>query len=399
MDKRPLDARSVATATRIMRKLSSLVVLLLVAACSKEKPTEPAKPAAVASVTTDEKPATKKPKLEAPKKEPTKKADADKLATYWKSMSEGRKATLAKKYDDAYAAFDKALVAMPDDARAISERGYAKLLAKDFPGALADLDHAVARTKDRKLLGQIYYNYGLAAEGKGDAAAARAAFARSNEYNPTPAAKKKLDGKAACTAIIAAEMPASSSKKFASWKEAYDGARKDFDQLPAWSSEAATLATFCSNKWSKGAACIAALGNTALMEGRVYTPGADGKISMHELGLVGGRCGGSIDAKLVLDEGDVTHVSWTASQGISTLVAEKNGEMAECTEKDSDCMSVCANDEVTYADLFIAKDIGESMLYVGREAENDKDPIKVSVEMPVVTIKGKGCDTERPLAR
>lgn len=385
-----------------MRKLTCFVLLLSLLACNKEKPS-PAPAAASASAektsTPDEKPAAKKPKAEPPKKPASKKVEGDTLTTYWKAMNDGRKATLAKKYDDAYAAFDRALVAMPDDARAISERGYAKLLAKDYVGAVADLDKAVARTKDRKLLGQIYYNYGLAAEAKGDAAAAKAAFARSNEYNPTPAAAKKLGDQPACTAIIAAEAPSASQKTFGSWKEAYESTRKDFAELPAWSSEASTLASLCSNKWSKGASCVAKLGEFPLFEARLYTPTSDGKVVMFELAVAGGRCGAEIDVKLTSDEGDVAHVSWETRQGISVLLTEKNGEMVECTEKDDNCMSACGDDEVTYADLFVAKDKGESMLYVGREAENDKDPIKLSVEMPVVKIKGKGCDAERPLAR
>jgi len=378
-----------------MRKLVWLLPLLIGAGCKDEKkPAVEERPVAAASTTASAPIAKKKAKPE-----PPKKADAGKLAAYWKAMSDGRKATLAKKFDDAYAAFDRALVAMPDDARAISERGYAKLLAKDYKGALADLDFAVARTKDRKLLGQIYYNYGLAAEAKGDAAAARAAFARSNDYNPTPAAKKKLDGQPACTAIIDADTPTSAPKTFASWKEAYEAARADFDYLDAWSSEQATLAGFCTNKWSKGASCVATLGQFTVFEGRLYVPTNEGKIVMFEFAVVGGRCGGAIDPKLTSDDGDIAHVSWKANQGISTLMTEKNGEMVECTEKDTDCQSACGDDEVTYSDLFVKKSTGEPMLYVGREAENEKDPIKVSVDQRVVKIKGKGCDTERSLTK
>lgn len=387
-----------------MRKLSCLLLGLCLVACTKDKPSADEKTAPVASESakadkSDEKPAAKKAKPEPPKKEPNKKADEGKLATYWKAMNDGRNATRAKKYDEAYAAFDKALVAMPDDARAISERGYAKLLAKDYKGAIADLDRAVARTKDRKLLGQIYYNYGLAAEAKGDAAAAKAAFARSNEYNPTPAAKKKLDGEKACTAIITAEVSSVSKRTFGSWKEAYEETRKDHDYLDAWKSEDATLAALCSNKWSKGAACVAKLGQWGIFEGRLYVPTHDGKVVTFDLTVVGGRCGGDIEPKVVSDEGDVTHVFWKATQGTSVLLADKNGELVPCGEKDTDCTAACGDDEVSYADLFVSKDSGESLLYVGREEDNGKDPLTLSVEMPVVKIKGKGCDGERPLAR
>jgi len=380
-----------------MRNLARISLVVLVGwGCSKEKPAPVESTPAPSAAPSAEPKAKKKP--EAPGKEPPKKAEHETLATYWKAMNDGRAATRAKKWEDAYAAFDRALKAMPDDARAISERGYAKLLAKDYVGAIADLDRAVARTKDRKLLGQIYFNNGLAAEAKGDAAAARAAFARSNEYNPTPAAKKKLEGQTTCTAVITAEPPSSPPKTYATWRSAYDDARKEFEDLEEWSSEGATLGKFCSNKWSSGAACVATLG-IGNFEGRLYVPTKAGKIAMFELALVGGRCGGSIEPKVVSDEGDVTHVSWKTSQGISVLLTEKNGEMVDCGEKDLDCTSACGDDEITYNDLFVAKDSGESMLFVGREADKDKDPLTLSVEMPVVKIKGKGCDTERPLAR
>jgi tetratricopeptide (TPR) repeat protein len=395
-----------------MRSLSALfLVVSLALACNKEKPAPDGKSAAESKKedkkkgddkADDDKPTADKKKTkqpEAPKKQPSKKADSDKLATYWKSMTEGRKATLAKKYDDAYAAFDKALVAMPDDARAISERGYARLLAKDYKGAVADLDKAVARTSDKKLLGQIYYNYGLAAEARGDAEAARAAFVRSNEYNPTTAAKNKIEGKSSCPAVIADKAPSSESKTYGSWKEAYEDARKDFEDLEAWTSESASLKTFCTNDWKKGAACFAKLGSTILQEGRLYVPTPAGKIARFDLDMVGGRCGGDIEGKIVSDEGDVTHIHWTAAQGIPVMLAEKNGEMVPCTEKDTSCMTACGDDAVNVGDLFIAKDKGESMLYIGRPQESGKDPLKVTVEMPTVTIKGKGCDSERPLAK
>lgn len=391
-----------------MRSLSALfLVVSLSLACNKEKPAAPAEPAEKkeqpskkSEAKDEDKPVEKKKTAKKPEPPPQKqKADSDKLSTYWKAMNEGRKATLAKKYDDANAAFDKALKAMPDDARALSERGYAKLLAKDWKGAVSDLDKAVVRTSDKKLLGQIYYNYGLAAEGQGDAEAARAAFARSNTYNPTPAAQKKLGGKSSCPAVIELEKPTSNHETFASWKAAYEHIAGDDGALEKWSSEETTLKTFCSNPWKKGAACVAVINRFMLHELYVLTPTSEGKIASFGMEMVGGRCGGDIEAKLVSDEGDVTHVHWKAMQGIPTMVVEKNGEIVECGEKDDDCMTACGGDATTLADLFIAKDKGEPMLYVGREEDAGKDPVTIKVEMPTVTIKGKGCDVERPLAR
>lgn len=343
----------------------------------------------------DDKKAAKKP--EPPKKE---KVASDKLASYWKAMTEGRKATIAKKYDDAYAAFDRALKVIPDDPRAVSERGYAKLLAKDYKGAVADLDKAVVHTSDKKLLGQIYFNYGLAAEGQGDAEAARAAFARSNTYNPTSAAKKKLEGKSVCSAKIEEKKPFAETHTYASWKEAYTAAVKDRDGYDAFTSEDATLSKFCTNKWKKGDSCVALLGDFIARELHIFVPTKGGKIVEFDLDIVGGRCGGDLEPKLVSDENDVTHLFWKSMQGTPVLVTEKNGEMVPCGEKDEDCTTACGDEGVSFADLFIAKDSGESMLYIDRGAdEKGGDPLKVTVDGPTVTVKGKGCDGEHPLAK
>lgn len=338
----------------------------------------------------------KKGEAAPPKKE---KLASDKIAAYWAAMSEGRKATLAKKYGDAYAAFDKALKVLPDDARAVSERGYAKLLAKDYKGAVADLDKAVVRTSDKKLLGQIYYNYGLAAEGEGDAEAARAAFARSNTYNPTPAAKKKLDGKSTCTAVID-HKPPTDHKTFASWKEAYESIRTDNEDLEKWESEAVSLNKgFCTNKWKKGDACVAVVHAFMMHTLYILVPTKEGKVVTFDLDMVGGRCGGEVTAQLVSDEGDVTHAHWKSNQGVGIYVTEKNGEIVPCGEKDTECSMACGSEAESFGDLFVDKVSGDPMLFVGREEDGGKDPLKITVEMPTVTIKGKGCDAERPLAK
>lgn len=398
-----------------MKPLRALVVALALtacAACSKETSKEPPKadeasePAsstkkktASASADPDEAPAPSKKKKHAPPKTGDKKAaDKDKLAAYWKAMNDGRKATLAKKFDDAIAAFDAALVAVPDDARAYTERGYAKLLAKDYDAAVVDLDKAAARTTDKKLLAQVWFNYGLAAEGKGDAEKARAAFARSNELNPTNAAKKKLEGKSTCPAKIEGKQPSSATTTYASWKAAYESFAEYDDALPKWSGDA-SLANLCGAGFSKGKPCLAHKDDVAADTLDLLVETKDGKIAVFELAIAGGRCGGDIDGKIVDDGADVVHVHWRTEQGISVLVTEKNGEIVDCTEKDTDCMSACGDIAEDFGDLFVKKETGESLLYVGRAAEGTKDPLTVTADGPTVTIKGKGCDREWPLAK
>ncbi len=148
--------------------------------------------------------------------------------TYAAALGEGRAATSAKRYDDAIAAFDRAIAAKPGDARALSERGYARLLARDLASATKDLDRALEGTSDPALSGPIHFNLGLVAEARGDAEGARVAFARSNAVRPTKAAQAKLAGKSACVAVVDRSKP--KAKVFASLAAAHAAMRATADK-------------------------------------------------------------------------------------------------------------------------------------------------------------------------
>ena len=76
---------------------------------------------------------------------------------YDDALGRARKATVAKSYAVAIAAFDEALTAIPNDARATSERGYARLLSGDDKRAEKDFNAAVDEVpkSDKKLTAQI----------------------------------------------------------------------------------------------------------------------------------------------------------------------------------------------------------------------------------------------------
>ena len=195
-------------------RLSVLLVLGVVAQVACSKTEDPAKtspsavkatasaPAGSATVAATSASATTKA-VAKPAKPSTEKKPIDKAASkaYGEGLKKGRKETLAKNYDAAIAAFDSALKAIPGDARALSERGYAKLLANKLPAAHEDFVQAEASTKDAKLLGQIHYNHGLVAEKLGHAEEAKASFVRSNTLAPSKAAAAKA-GANTCTATI-----------------------------------------------------------------------------------------------------------------------------------------------------------------------------------------------------
>jgi hypothetical protein len=122
---------------------------------------------------------------------------------YTRQLGAGRTRTRRKEYAGAVAAFSKALDAIPDDARALGERAYAKHLMGDEQGAMADLSDALIYVPDadKKLLAQIEFNLGLVSDALADldhddTIHGRAAghYRRSFEANPTAAAKLRMVG-------------------------------------------------------------------------------------------------------------------------------------------------------------------------------------------------------------
>ena len=111
-----------------------------------------------------------------------------------KLLSDARKATRDGKYDDAIAALDRVLAADPEHARAWSTRGYAKLLAGDLDGAGNDLKTALEKkSDDDAFAAAVHFNLGMLAEKQSKPAAAKKAYAKSNELRPSKQAKAALD--------------------------------------------------------------------------------------------------------------------------------------------------------------------------------------------------------------
>ena len=107
-------------------------------------------------------------------------------------IQEGRRLTRANDYAAAIAAFDAALAADPTLAAGHSGRGYARLLAGHLDEAKADLEAALVRDDAPKFQAAVYFNLGQVAERRGDLAAARAAYTRSQQLRPTQATKDAL---------------------------------------------------------------------------------------------------------------------------------------------------------------------------------------------------------------
>lgn len=118
-------------------------------------------------------------------------ADLPRAKEYVHNLARGRKATATKDYAHAVAFFDKALVAEPGDARALSERGYAYLLNDNLDAASKDLEAAAKRATSVDLLRQILFNQATVAEKRGDASTAETLRARRDELGQAKRSKGK----------------------------------------------------------------------------------------------------------------------------------------------------------------------------------------------------------------
>jgi tetratricopeptide (TPR) repeat protein len=111
-----------------------------------------------------------------------------------KLLEEGRKKARAKDFSAALAAFDQALALTPDDARVLSEIGWAALNTGALDRADKANRRALALTKQPVLRAQILYNQGRVAEAKKDNEAARKAYAASLALRDNAEVKKRLEG-------------------------------------------------------------------------------------------------------------------------------------------------------------------------------------------------------------
>jgi hypothetical protein len=119
------------------------------------------------------------PKRERGSPSPLTPAEVLHAKAYLEALKRGRKATVAKTYADAVAAFTEALSEKPGDTQALAERGYAELLDDQLAAAEKDLKEARASARARLLTSQIEYNLGLVAKKRGKVDFAEALFAHA----------------------------------------------------------------------------------------------------------------------------------------------------------------------------------------------------------------------------
>jgi len=325
--------------------------------------------------------------------------DSARLKTYWAQVGAGRVATASKNYSAAIAAFDRALAALPDDARAYSERGYAQLLAKDYGLAREDFDRAAERTTDPKLLAQIWFNYGLTAEQEGRPKDAQSAFARSNQYNPTAEAGAKLGSGPVCTArvtttkepeqgtrVIASPAPGSFLSAFSVLAEGREPELK-----PTSVEQARSLLCplgSCVLAPHEGTPLRLKIGDTTIYGGAINTADPDLSVTPKLLVSKAGPCG----VKEVITTPHQQPLHFRVDLAYFTEQF-KGANGAACTEGSASCRRECVEGNRVVRDYLFQVTGKEVMLTVEQwTSSNSKPPWDVSVEGTSARILGSGCD-------
>ena len=231
---------------------------------------------------------------------------------YAAAMARGRSATKASDWAGARAAFTLALEAAPGNAQALAERGYAAYLAHGYDDADKDLKSATELTKDRVLLGQIWFNQGLVAEARGHRDLAASAYRQSLALRPTPAAKAKVAKLGADTCPLIVDRPGTNGVPVADWLAVYRAlaGRKDAAPVtcdtdgtdaggPATSEQARAI--LCQSCDAKSPGWIVQTGGYCYqIEVHVVLARPGGLVLFPAVATaMGGRCTGSVNATSV----------------------------------------------------------------------------------------------------
>lgn len=335
------------------------------------------------------------------------KAPEEARKAFWAAVKAGRKQTAAKEYDAAIASYTDALKALPDHPRALSGRGYARLLAGQLDEAEADLRKALAAPGTKKLEGAIAFNLGLVAEKRGDAEVARAQFALSNTLNPSKAAKEKLGSGPVCPVEVRYNTP--ESNLYANWMEVWDAMAKEglFEEAAKPADEAAAKKAVCTSEAlveSETASFDACAKNPIgpwLVKHyydfgghnlAVIEPADAGQLRVSLLGMAGGgRCGCLSDATI-----DGTNVTWKLVEFAPIDVMEKDGEIVDCEGEGIDCFTACGEEVDAWETTFVFHPRITSATAVSTpDAEGGLPDLKVEGEE--IVLSGKGCDRRVPL--
>lgn len=171
--------------------MRTLIWLVFVMACGKgsdsskgsttdtPKPTPGSGSAAVATATGSGSGSAK-----TDKRKPDKKLTKDQIAELKKRMKAGWAKQKDNKWVEAVIEFEAALLAAPQDQRALAELGWSAMNAGDFPKARKADEQAVKVAVDKKVKASALYNLGLVQEKTGDKDGALKSYLASLALRP-----------------------------------------------------------------------------------------------------------------------------------------------------------------------------------------------------------------------
>ncbi len=172
----------------VMQRLAAALVLVVACGKGSEEKTRPAV-SPVEAAKLDEAPPKPQPGPQAVRPAPIA---PEKRREYAARLRAGRTHAKAKRWGEAVAEFEAALVAIPMDDRALSELGWAAFQAGDHVKAEKANADSVRVSSQPELKAASLYNLGRVAEARGDRDRAAALYADSLVLRPNKTVVKRL---------------------------------------------------------------------------------------------------------------------------------------------------------------------------------------------------------------
>lgn len=343
-------------------------------------------------------------------------AEKAQASAYLGALGRGRRLTRAKTWQEAIQSFDEALKIRPHDGTALAERGYAKLLAKDYEGARADLNEAQDRAGAPEIIAQVWYNLGILEKETGNEVIGDDWIERAKVLRAHARADKSPSASTRCPLQI--DRPKTQGKVIAGWnalrKALDDDYQKRFSEPLTWKSpsnasdEAIRQELTGATEDRKNVWLLRVSGESGNMTWHVVGALPDGKLVFFG-GIANsyqGRCSmGTQSAELSME--GVPHVMLEdVASEYGMLCETQSGEYKACKgeEGENPVQSFCGYGTVTLSALFFDIDAKKQTLSIS-QTKPDKDggphawDVSLVVQNDGVLLTGAGCGGKEPFTK
>jgi hypothetical protein len=323
---------------------------------------------------------------------------------YLDALGRGRSLTTKKRFPEAIAAFDEALRVRPGDARALAERGYARLQATDLDGAERDFYATLARTPDQAVLSATTFNLATVAERRGnrEQAAELREAARSHRVPKPPSDRCQAEIKRGKDI----ELGFATVKKLQTLRQVRT-ALQDYAQnnsetidppLPTTNEEASLLKDMLGGGPGPWRLITGTDQSSSHSTHLLFGQPADYTLIEGAMSMRYSRCGGT----------ERQRIDMAGNPVYSSLFKDYTLKVVCPKEQDTEpggfnqCSSGCV-DPITFRQDFIVYDratgtplLGITSLLDSSATEGPVDPISVVVRENGVQLLGNGCNAFEP---